>query len=245
MGMTFVVAHGAWSGGWAWRKLRAALRGRGHELVVPTYTGQGARVHLAHPGIDLETHIADLLGVLQFEDLRDVILLGHSYGGMVATAVADRAPERIAHLVYLDAFVPRDGQSAFDLQSEEARTQRREEAQRLGGGWRIPPSPIPPDTSPADVAWASARRVPQPIRTFEQPIRLNGSVERLPRTYIYCKRAARGDGFRPFAERAKSEAGWQYFEMDASHSPQITAPEALATLLDQIAGGTNGAARKS
>jgi pimeloyl-ACP methyl ester carboxylesterase len=125
----------------------------GHELFTPTYTGQGERVHLASRDIGLETHIADILGVLQFEDLRDVILIGHSYGGMVATGVADRAPERLAQLVYLDAFVPRDGQCQFDLQSAETRSRMHEAARTVGDGWRIPPNPVPPDTSEADVAW--------------------------------------------------------------------------------------------
>jgi len=117
---TFLVAHGAWSAGWAWKKMRPLLRARGHELYTPTHTGLGERSHLAHAGIDLDAHIADILAVLQFEDLRDVVLVGHSYGGMVATGAADRAADRIARLVYLDAFVPRDGQSLFDLVGEAA-----------------------------------------------------------------------------------------------------------------------------
>jgi pimeloyl-ACP methyl ester carboxylesterase len=104
---TFLVAHGAWSAGWAWKKMRPLLRARGHELFTPTHTGLGERSHLASPEIDLETHIADILGVLQFEDLKGIVLIGHSYGGMVATGVADRARERVARLVYLDAHVPR------------------------------------------------------------------------------------------------------------------------------------------
>src|SRR5689334_5875269 len=112
---TFVVAHGAWSAGWAWKKVRPLLRARGHEIFTPTYTGIGERAHLAHKDIDLDTHIRDVIGVLEYEDLRNVILVGHSYGGMVATGVADRASERIAQLVYLDAFAPRDGESLLDL----------------------------------------------------------------------------------------------------------------------------------
>ncbi|MGZ3348508.1 MAG: alpha/beta fold hydrolase [Xanthobacteraceae bacterium] len=107
----FVVAHGAWSAAWAWKKMRPLLRADGHELWTPTYTGLGERAHLASPAIDLDTHIADVIGMLEMEDLRDVVLIAHSYGGMVATGVADRVRERIAQLVYLDAFVPRDGQA--------------------------------------------------------------------------------------------------------------------------------------
>jgi len=232
---TFLVAHGAWSAGWAWKKMRPLLRARGHELFTPTHTGLGERSHLAGPGVDLETHIADILGVLEAEDLKGVILLGHSYGGMVATGVADRASERIARLVYLDAFAPRDGQSLLDLQTDEARQRVREGAAREGGGWRIPPNPAPPDTSPEDLAWVNAHRVPQPIKCFEQKIRLTGAVDRLPRTYIYCKISRPGDVFRQFRDRASTEKGWNVIDIDASHSPNVTAPEALAKILDGIA----------
>src|SRR5262252_605170 len=133
---TFLVAHGAWSAGWAWKKMRPLLRARGHEIFTSTYTGLGERVHLANSHVDLETHIADMLGVLHFEELRDVVLIGHSYGGMVATGVADRAPERLAQLVYLDAFVPRDGQCLFDLLAAETRTRMREAARTVGDGWQ-------------------------------------------------------------------------------------------------------------
>jgi len=160
---TFLVAHGGWSAGWGWKKMRPLLRARGHELFTPTYTGLGERVHLASPQVELETHIADILGVLQFEDLHNVVLIGHSYGGMVATGVADRAPERLAQLVYLDAFVPRDGQCLFDLLAFETRARMREAAHSVGDGWRVPPIPLPPDTSAEDVAWATPRRVMQPL----------------------------------------------------------------------------------
>jgi pimeloyl-ACP methyl ester carboxylesterase len=231
---TFVVAHGAWSGGWSWKKMRPLMSERGHQLLTPTYTGLGERAHLAHEGIDLETHIADVLGLLQYEDLREVVLVGHSYGGMVATGVADRAAERISRLVYLDAFVPRDGQALMDLVSPEARAARREATQARGDGWRIPPNPLSPDTSPDDVAWAAPLRRMQPAKTFAQPIRLTGRVETLPRTYIYCRRKAGDDPFRQFAERLRADPAWQYFELEASHSPNITAPRELAALLDRV-----------
>ena len=232
---TFLVAHGAWSAGWAWKKMRPLMRARGHEIFTPTYTGMGERAHLAHKDIDLETHIADTLGVLKYEDLRGVILVGHSYGGMVATGVADRATERLSQLVYLDAFAPRDGQSLLDLHTEENRQRVREGAQKEGDGWRIPPSPTPADTSAEDLAWVSAHRMPQPIKTFEQKIKLTGAVDRLPRTYIYCKVSRPGDVFRQFRDRASTEKGWKCIDIDASHSPNVTAPEALAKILDGIA----------
>jgi len=234
---TFLVAHGAWSAGWAWKKMRPRLRERGHELWTPTYTGLGERVHLASNDVKLDTHIEDILKVLEFEDLREVALIGHSYGGMVATGVADRAPERIAQLIYLDAFVPRHGQSLFDLSVPEDRNNAREAAQKTGDAMRIPPRPMPADTNPADLAWANPRRVMQPIAAFEQPIRLTGAVDQLRRTYIYCTKARPGDVFRQFADRAKSETGWEYREIDASHNPHITVPDVLAAMLHQLAGG--------
>ena len=227
---TFVVAHGAWSAGWAWKKMHPLLRGLGHELFVPTYTGLGERGHLASPEIDLETHVADVLGHLHCEDHRGIILVGHSYGGMVATSVADRAADRIRHLVYLDAFVPRDGQSLNDLRPGAP-------AHAGGGGadWLTPANPLPPDTPEEDVDWIMARRMAHPRRCFEQRSRLTGAVEQLPRTYIYCTRPAPGDGFRGFARRAQTEPGWSYLEIDASHNPHITVPDSLARLLDGIA----------
>ncbi|MBU2499651.1 MAG: alpha/beta hydrolase, partial [Proteobacteria bacterium] len=187
------------------------------------------------PDVGLETHVADILGVLQFEDLRRVMLVGHSYGGMVATAVADRAPDRLEQLVYLDAFVPQNGQCLFDLEPEEIRTRMRDAARTAGDGWRVPPNPMPPDTSEADLAWAVPRRVMQPLKTFEQRVQLTGEGERLPKTYIYCTRPAPGDVFGQFARRAQSEPGWHFFEIDSSHNPHITTPEVLAHLLDKVA----------
>jgi pimeloyl-ACP methyl ester carboxylesterase len=233
----FLVAHGAWSAGFGWRKVRPLLRAAGHEIFTPSYTGQGERFHLANANIDLEAHISDVLGVLHYEDLANVHLVGHSYGGMVATGVADRVPERIAELIYLDAFVPRDGQCAFDLITSGAREHMEKGAAATGGGWGIPPISMPPDTAEIDVLWTSPRRHPQPIRTFSQPLQLARGETALPRNYIYCTRIAPGDVFAPFAARAKSEAGWRYFELDASHNPQVTAPEDLTQLLDEIASG--------
>jgi pimeloyl-ACP methyl ester carboxylesterase len=233
---TVLIAHGAWSAAWAWKKMRPLLQVRGHALFTPTYTGLGERAHLASREIGLQTHIADVLGTLEFEDLRDVVLVGHSYGGMVATGVADRAGARLRRLVYLDAFVPRDGQSLLDLLPPDVRERMREAAQTVGEGWRVPPNPVPPDTSEADLAWLMPRRVMHPLRTFEEPIRLTEPEGAVPRAYVYCTRIAPGDVFGPFAERARREAGWEYLELDASHSPNVTVPETLAVLLEKLAG---------
>ena len=231
---TFLVAHGAWSGGWSWKKMRPLLREQGHELFTPTYTGIGERIHLASPETGLETHITDILNVLQFEDLRNVYLIGHSYGGMVATSVADRVPERLAHIVYLDAFVPRHGQCLFDLRSAEAHGVTGETSRTAGDEWQIPPNPLPEDTSESDVAWIMPRRVTQPLKTFKEPVSLSGKGDHIPKTYVYCTRPGPVDVFRAFAEQARENHAWRYFEIDASHSPHITAPEALAALLDKI-----------
>jgi pimeloyl-ACP methyl ester carboxylesterase len=232
MGEIFLVCHGAWSGGWVWKKMHSLMSGAGHRLVTPTYTGLGEREHLASPSIDLETHIQDILNVIRYEDLRDIVLIGHSYGGMVASGVADRVRGRVAQLIYLDAFVPKQGQSLLDL-NEPAR-QPMLDAVKAGDGWRLPPSPTPADTSPADVEWLTERRVSQPIKCFETPLELRGGELTLPRSYIYALRATQADTFRPFAERAKSEPGWRYYEIDASHAPNVTAPEALFSLLERI-----------
>ena len=117
---TFLICHGAWSAGWAWKKVRPLLSAAGHEVFTPTYTGLGERAHQANPTVDLETHIKDVLAVIEFEDLKDIVLVGHSYGGMVATGVADRVPERVQQLIYLDAFVPDNGQSVVSLRSPTA-----------------------------------------------------------------------------------------------------------------------------
>ena len=232
-GKTILVCHGAWSGGWSWKKMFALMQAAGHRLVVPTYTGLGDREHLAHPAIDLETHIRDILGVIEFEDLREVVLLGHSYGGMVATGVTDRARDRIGQLIYLDAFVPMDGQCLLDfLPGSERR--RMDDGARSGDGWRVPPNPTPQDTSPEDVEWLSPRRVPMPIKCFETKLSLEHGELKLPRSYVYATRAAPLDVFGRFARRAKDERGWRYFEIDASHSPHVTAPDALMNILRKI-----------
>jgi pimeloyl-ACP methyl ester carboxylesterase len=228
MSRTFLVAHGAWGAGYTWKKMHPLMAAAGHRLVTPTYTGLGEREHLASPSNDLETHIQDVLAVIKYEDLRDIVLIGHSYGGMVATGVADRARDKIAQLIYLDAFVPRDGEALFDLISPEAQAAMRDGA---GDGRRVRANPIPPDTSAVDTKWLSERRLPQSIRCFETPVRLAHGETTLPRSYIYCTRTSPADPFRQFAERAKREAGWRYFEIDASHSPHVTAPEALTALL--------------
>jgi pimeloyl-ACP methyl ester carboxylesterase len=232
---TFLICHGAWSAAWAWKKVRPLLRAAGHEVFTPTYTGLGERAHLVSRSITLETHVADVLGVIDCEDLNDIVLVGHSYGGMVVTGVADRVGDRIAKLVYIDAFVPSHGQSLFDMLPPAEGARRLQDAGAHGAGWLLPPNPTPPDTSPEDVAWVTARRRWQPVACFTQPLLLKNPASSPPRSYIYCTRLGPADSFSQFARRFRSDPAWRFFELDASHSPNVTAPEALVRLLDQIA----------
>ena len=230
----FLVCHGAWSAGWAWKKMHPLMQAAGHRLVTPSYTGLGERAHLAHQALDLEAHIQDMLNVIRYEDLHDIVLVGHSYGGMVATGVADRARDKVAQVIYIDAFVPGDGQSLFDL-NEGGRAHLQKVAKE-GDGWRVPPMQTPPDTLPADVEWLSTRRVQMPIKCFEQQLKLTGGPLTLPRSYIYATRITPADTFGRFSRMTKDDPAWRYFEIDASHSPNVTAPEALMGLLQKIAG---------
>jgi pimeloyl-ACP methyl ester carboxylesterase len=231
-GTTVLLAHGAWSAAWSWKKMHPLMSAAGYRFFTPTYTGLGEREHLASESVDLETHVQDILGVIRHEELKDFVLLAHSYGGMVATVVADRVPELIRKVIYLDAFVPTDGQSLVSLMPAQAQEAMRA-AVKAGDGWRAPPNPPPPDTSAEDVKWISAHRMPQPFKCFDSPVKLRNPNPNVPRAYIRCTRIAPGDTFKPFADRARKE-GWSYHELDASHSPQITAPEALAALLQKI-----------
>src|SRR4051812_10914914 len=171
---TFVIVHGAWSGAHAWRWIRPLLRAAGHDVYTPSLTGLGERAHLAQPSTDLDTHVTDVEAMLRCEDLRHVVLVGHSYGGMVITGVADRCPERLAQLVYLDAEVPLDGESELDLVPAEERRGYEEAARERGDGWRIPPpfpDPLPPGLPP-EFVWGIARMNPHPLATMTQPLHL-------------------------------------------------------------------------
>ncbi|MEQ8699977.1 MAG: alpha/beta hydrolase [Bauldia litoralis] len=234
---TILVCHGAWSGGWSWKRMRGPMAARGHELLTPTYTGLGERSHLASPAIDLETHIADILSVLEYEDLGDLVLLGHSYGGMVATAVADRAPERVKSLIYLDAFVPEDGESVLEIRPANQAERMREIVSRLGDGWRLPPQDLAPDVTPEDAEWLTPLRNWMPFKAFLQRLRLTGGGAGITGAYIHCTRKTDEDPFAPMAARIRARSGWRVYEMDAGHTPNITAPEALADLLDRIIAG--------
>jgi pimeloyl-ACP methyl ester carboxylesterase len=240
---TFVLVHGGFHGGWCWKRVTPYLRAAGHEAYAPTLTGLGERSHLASPENNLSTHIQDILNVLTYEDLTDVVLVGHSYSGMVITGVADRAPERVISLVYLDAFVPEDGQSLRDIFRPPSSQAASSEVVLLDG-WRVPypyrerPFGI---TSETDVHWVLDKITPQSINTFVEPIRfVNGGAPTIPRTYIYL----RPPGEQPtdtefvwFAERARTQPGWTYHELVSGHDAMIIVPEAVAAIL---LGGVSG-----
>lgn len=174
--------------------------------------------------------------MLEYEDLREVVLVGHSYGGVVITGAADRLAHRVDHLVYLDAEVPEDGQSEYDLVPADERAAYEESARARGDGWRIPP-PVPerlPDDLDADVRWTLSRMVPQPVATFAQPVRLTDAVATLAHMYIFCTEGKAGQPLPAYVERARSQPGWRYRELAAGHGAHVTAPRDVADLLMSI-----------
>ena len=231
---TFVLVHGAWHGGWCWKKLTPRLKAAGHEVYTPTLTGLGERAHLLNPQVGLDTHIDDIVALLDYEDLHNVILVGHSYAGMVIAGVAERAAERLAHLVYLDAFVPQDGQSLLDTLPDGGATVRQQAA-TAGDGWQVPAGADTFGvTDAADVQWLTARLTPQPLKSFTEPLRLpNPAALALSRTYIVC-RQDKASFFDPHAEQAQ-RAGWNCHELRTGHDAMISAPAALATILVKTA----------
>jgi pimeloyl-ACP methyl ester carboxylesterase len=229
----FVLVHGAWHGGWCWRKLTPLLQGAGHEVHTPTLTGLGDRAHLGRASTGPAEHVQDLLALLEMEDLRDVTLVGHSYAGFVIGTVAERARARIRQLVYLDAFVPEAGQRLIDqLLPPQARP-----AIAAAGEARGYVAPIPLQTlgvtDAADLAWMTPRLVPQPYASFVQPA-LEQPGAGLPRGYIACTQPASGS-FGPVAARLRQDPAWRFHEMATGHDAMVTAPQALAQVLLQWA----------
>ena len=235
---TIVTVPAAFAGGWLYKEVRVGLQAAGHEVYALTPTGLGERIHLATPEVDLDTHTQDVVNVLEYEDLRDVVLVGHSFGGMVLSAVADRAAARLARLIYLDAVLPRDGECMFDAVlprdgecmfdalSPEARGSWEERAQQLGEGWRVPP------WNPSD-----RRMVPMPLKPTQQPLRLTATGSRtVPGTFIHCTAKSGVDAFVPVADRAR---GWPVYELATGHNPLSKEADrtALLDLLLQIVQG--------
>jgi pimeloyl-ACP methyl ester carboxylesterase len=243
--MTYVLIHPAWFGGWCWKKLSPLLRAQGHEVFAPTLTGLGERAHLARPEVGLEIHVRDITNVIEYEDLHNVILVGNSSGGMVITGVADHMPERIARLVFLDAFVPMDGQSMLDVIPPDRRPALEAFVQKEGSGWLLPRFAPPPweklvtetwqVTETADLDWILPRLRPTPFGHFKEPVRRkNPAAEKLPRTYIRTQWPH--PGLDRYAGVASETAGWQSRRIASSHLPYITHPSQLAALLLEAAG---------
>ncbi|MGH8150152.1 MAG: alpha/beta fold hydrolase [Steroidobacteraceae bacterium] len=226
---TVVLVHGAWGGSFIWREIAAALRKAGHEVYTPTLTGLGERRHLLRRGIDLDTHIEDVLGVIDYEDLERIVLVGHSYGGMVVTGVADAVPEKIASLVYVDAFVPRDGESLVEIRPAGAPLPSTEP----GEDWlaaRLPADAF--GNASAKVRdYVERKSSPQPVACFTQPVKLSGGLERIRRkTYIYCNDPA-PTTFTPFYERLRNDPGWTVHTLPCTHFVQFDMPGELTALL--------------
>jgi len=222
---TIVIVHGAWGGAWAFKRVEAMLRDKGFQVYRPQLTGQGDRVHLARPDIGLNTHIEDVVNMILYEDLRDIILVGHSYGGMVITGVADRVPDRIKRLVYLDAFVPNDGESVSAMFKDGG-----EFIKQMTKGDYVVPRWVKPDQPPP-------HDVPQALKTFTDPIVLkNDAARKIPATYILTVekgKEAKDDDFFSQSQRAK-ERGWTMLQLTSDHNPQWSAPEALVEMLAGI-----------
>lgn len=226
----FVLVHGAWHGSWCWARVRDLLAAQGHRVFTPTLSGLGERSHLLSPAIDIETHVLDVANLIRWEELCDIVLVGHSYGGVIVRHVADRLPERIATLVYLDAFVPDHGQSLNDLAPDFA-VMFREQAREHGEGWRIPPVPSAVfAVNPADAAWMDAQCTAQPLATFEMPAVLTGACDTVADIGYILASAFPGSPFPQFHARA-AQRGWWREEIACGHDVMLDAPKILADML--------------
>lgn len=243
---TFVLIHPAWFGGWCWTRVAPRLRSAGHTVYAPTLTGLGERAHLASRDISLSTHVDDVMNVLLSEDLCGVTLVGNSSGGTVITGVADRVPERIDRIVYLDAFVPVDGQSTRDLVAPERWSVMERLAAAEGDGWLLPrfsPAPWDPFVRTAwqvadqDVAWVVDRLRPTPLRHFTDRLQLGaaGAGEPRRRVYIRCTANNPAPHFDECARTAQSSPEWMYRELALPHLPFVTHPDATAAVLMDVA----------
>ena len=229
---TFVLVHGAWHGSWCWKRVRSRLHAHGHEVFTPTLTGVAERSHLISREINLETHILDVVNLIRWEELTDIVLCGHSYGGCVITGVADRIPDRIRALVYLDAFVPADGENLLQHLSDEQVEQFQAGADSVGAGWQVPPIPAAFfNVNTDDREWVDRQCTLHPLETFQQPIRLTGAIDTIKNvTFILASDFTEGSPFPPFYEKAKA-TGWQTRTVPCGHDVMLDQPQQLTELL--------------
>lgn len=241
---TFVLVHGAWAGAHGWRHVRKLLAADGHEVFTPSLTGIGERVHLSGAQVDLTTHVNDVVNQIVFEDLRDIVLVGYSYGGVVVTGAVEHVHDRVRELVFLDAFVPADGDSAFD-----ALRLSGPELIGLGDDWLVPP-PARDYDDPDEAAWQRPRRVSHPLRCFTEPVRLTTPLEarEFGLTYIKAseepKDTASGAAFWEAGERAQASDRWRYYEIATNHMVASNRPAELAQRLVEIAGTSSSSSAR-
>jgi pimeloyl-ACP methyl ester carboxylesterase len=231
---TFVLVHGAWHGGWCWRRVADLLTAKGHRVFAPTLTGLGERSHLMQPGINVSTHATDVVNVIKWERLANVVLCGHSYGGMVASAVAEQVLDRIASIVFLDAFVPENGDSMADLTSQVVRDNLKTATER--GDISVPGRPAAAFlVNEQDQAWVDSLTGPQPIGTMTEKLKLTGAVGKIAKkTYV---RAASypNPGFDKALERVKADTAWRTYGVPCGHDVMVDMPERLAEILIEVA----------
>jgi pimeloyl-ACP methyl ester carboxylesterase len=240
---TYVLVPGAWLGGWAWYEVAESLRDEGHEVYPVTLTGLGERVHLGRPEVDLETHITDIVNTILANDLDDVILTGHSYGGIPVTGAADRVPERLERVVFVDSAPLESGMSFLDLYPPEARDGMQETVDRYGEGWKFPfpgweiaaESASLEGISDEDLLWIEARAEPQPWKTYTQPLHLEHDKPQWQGTFIACEDMRRmvEAGVPQIVQFAQSP--WQWIDLQTGHWPMFSAPDELAEILDSLA----------
>ena len=236
---TYVLVHGAWHGGWCWRPVAGALRAEGHRVFTPTQTGLGERRHLLSSEITMDTFINDLTNLIEMEDLQNVILVGHSFGGIPISGVADRMPDRIGHLVYLDSLLLESGQSTFGVLPPEVVAARRKLVAEQGLGIAMPPPPVTAFGIPEDhpqAAWVREHLTPHPVGTYESTLNLAGPVgNNRPRTYIQCTNPVYGPA-ESSRQLVRRQQGWRWLEIPTAHDAMVTAPADLSRMLLGIEG---------
>jgi pimeloyl-ACP methyl ester carboxylesterase len=237
---TLILVHGAWHGGWCYSRVARILRAKGYDVFTPTLTGLGERSHLASPAVNASIHVQDILNVIEFEGLNDVVLVGHSYGGSIITAVADAIPEKIRSLVYLDGFIGEDGKSLFDMDAPAATAAYVDMAQS-NGGHTVPPLPAAVfGVNPKDQAWVNSRTTPGSLACWAERLPLTGHHELVTnRSYVFA--TGWSGPFTPFYDRARAE-DWRTYEFDCGHDVMIDMPQETADVIARAASATNGAA---